>query len=63
MNNNLVTSISVISVRNKWAVVKRNAKRASRLFSLKSDAIKYAKNTKAENIFLHKTDGTVDRRL
>jgi hypothetical protein len=56
--------ISIISWKNTWRVKKRGAQRAMKVFKTLKDAEVYATGLKdVEEIFIHRKDGSVARRI
>jgi hypothetical protein len=55
-------SIHVISRGNRWALIKRGAIRATRLYDNKQEAIEEGKKylKKGYDLFVHRKDGMVD---
>jgi len=56
--------IHIISRGKKWAVKKKGAKRASKLYDTAGEATWHAINMGKENIiFVHRKDGTIQCKL
>ncbi|MCK4763487.1 MAG: DUF2188 domain-containing protein [Candidatus Aminicenantes bacterium] len=53
----------VIKRGKRWAIVKHNAGRASKIYELKEEAIKNARKLKktGHDVVIHKWDGTVEK--
>lgn len=53
-----INTVHVISRGNKWAVLKNNAKRASKIFTHKEEAFFYARQI-SDKVIVHNKDATV----
>lgn len=56
-----MTTYSVATHGTRWAVLRRGAARASRLFATQSDAVSWAL-ARSGDVLVHRRDGTVERR-
>lgn len=52
--------VHVLADGDRWAVKREGARRADRLFDVKSDAVSRAKSlSRVRNVIVHKRDGTI----